>query len=78
MAGYKVVCDECDAEYELYLEETEDHGMPKHCSYCGAKVPEENITEPPDYSEWTEDDWEKLGEDDEWQWDDTKGDGSRH
>lgn len=68
MPGYTVYCDDCDAGYELYIEENEIHDVPVHCAYCGTHLKEENISS--DSDEWNEDDWEKLTEDDDWVGDD--------
>jgi hypothetical protein len=67
MPGYTVYCDECDAGYDVYIEENEIHDKPLHCGYCGSGLKEENISS--DAEDWDEEDWEKLAED-EWEKDD--------
>ena len=67
MPGYTVYCDECDAGYDVYIEENEIHDKPSNCSYCGAGLKEENVSS--DADDWDEEDWEKLAED-EWDKDD--------
>jgi hypothetical protein len=67
MPGYTVYCDECDAGYDVYIEENEIHDKPLHCGYCGSGLKEENISS--DTKDWDEEDWEKLAED-EWEKDD--------
>ncbi len=71
MPGYTVYCDECDAGYEMFIEENEIHEAPVHCGYCGSHLKEENISS--DSDEWEEDEWEKLVESDDvgdWESDD--------
>jgi hypothetical protein len=67
MPGYTIYCDECDAGYDVYIEENEIHDKPLHCGYCGSGLKEENISS--DAKDWDEEDWEKLAED-EWEKDD--------
>lgn len=67
MPGYKVYCEDCDAEYDLYIEENEVHDTPQNCSYCGTELPESAITPIDDFSD---EDWEKLADDEDWEWDD--------
>jgi NAD-dependent SIR2 family protein deacetylase len=62
MPSYTVYCDECDAGYDVQIEENEIHDRPSNCSYCGSELKEENVTS-------EEDDWESLSED-EWEDDD--------
>ena len=58
MPSYTVYCDECDAGYDLQIEENEIRDRPSNCSYCGSELKEENITS-------EEDMWEGLSEDDD-------------
>jgi len=65
MGSYTVYCDECDAGYDVFMEENEIHDKPMFCSYCGSELKDENISG----EDSEEDDWEKLI-DDEWDSDD--------
>jgi hypothetical protein len=63
MTTYNVFCDNCEAEYSVTPSAGVDKGIPTNCSYCGSTIAEETITEKDE--DWTDDDWEKLI-DDEW------------
>ena len=63
MTTYNVFCDSCAAEYSV----TPLVGLdtpPTNCAYCGSTITEEAISEKNE--EWTDEDWDKLIEDDEW------------
>jgi rRNA maturation endonuclease Nob1 len=63
MTTYNVFCDGCAAEYSVTpLVETDT--PPTNCAYCGSTITEEAISEKNE--EWTDEDWDKLIEDDEW------------
>lgn len=64
MTTYNVFCDSCEAEYSVTPLEGADNTIPKHCSYCGLTITEEAISKKD--KEWTDEDWDKLIEDDEW------------
>ena len=64
MTTYNVFCDSCEAEYSVTPLEGGDNTVPSNCSYCGSTVTEEAISEKD--KEWTDEDWDKLIEDDEW------------
>ena len=64
MTTYNVFCDTCEAEYSVTPLAGGDNTTPTHCSYCGSTVTEEAISEKD--KEWTDEDWDKLIEDDEW------------
>jgi hypothetical protein len=65
MPGYKVYCEECDAEYDLYIEENEVHNKPAHCSYCSTELNESNITPIDDLSE---EEWDEMFKDIDEDW----------
>ena len=58
MPAYTVYCDECDAGYDIHIEENEIHDRPITCSYCGSDLKEENVTS-------EEGGWEGISEDDD-------------
>ena len=64
MTTYNVFCDTCEAEYSVTPLEGGDNTMPSNCSYCGSTITEEAISKKD--KEWTDEDWDKLIEDDEW------------
>jgi len=64
MTTYNVFCDSCEAEYSVTPLEGGDNTIPSNCSYCGSTITEEAISEKD--KEWTDEDWDKLIEDDEW------------
>ena len=64
MTTYNVFCDSCEAEYSVTPLEGGDNTMPSNCSYCGSTITEEAISKKD--KEWTDEDWDKLIEDDEW------------
>ena len=64
MTTYNVFCDSCEAEYSVTPLEGGDNTIPTNCSYCGSAITEEAISEKNE--EWTDEDWDKLIEDDEW------------
>ena len=64
MTTYNVFCDSCEAEYSVTPLEGGDNTTPTHCSYCGSTITEEAISKKD--KEWTDEDWDKLIEDDEW------------
>ena len=64
MSKYNVFCDSCEAEYSVTPLEGGDNTLPTHCSYCGSTITEEAVSEKDE--EWTDEDWDKLIEDDEW------------
>lgn len=72
MPSHSIICENCDAEYSVYIHETEIR-LPLHCAFCGSDLPEDNVTTE-EHEEWSEDDWDKLTDealdDDEWKWDD--------
>ena len=66
MTTYNVFCDSCAAEYSVTpLAGSETR--PTHCAYCGSEIAEETILER--NKEWSDDDFDKLIED-EWPSDD--------
>jgi hypothetical protein len=73
MPSHSIICESCDAEYSVYIDEPEV-SLPLHCAFCGSDLPEDNITTSEDLEEWSDDDWDKLTDealdDDEWKWDD--------
>jgi hypothetical protein len=73
MPSHSIICESCDAEYSVYIDEPEV-SLPLHCAFCGSDLPEDNITTSEDLDEWSDDDWDKLTDetldDDEWKWDD--------
>jgi NAD-dependent SIR2 family protein deacetylase len=71
MPTYTVLCDECDASYDIYIELNMTHDRPEHCSYCGAELKSKNVVSEEDEG-FDEDEWEKLIEDD-WKEDDDSG-----
>ena len=64
MTTYNVFCDSCEAEYSVTPLEGGDNTIPSNCSYCGSTITEEAISKKD--KEWTDEDWDKLIEDDEW------------
>lgn len=64
MTTYNVFCDSCEAEYSVTPLEGGDNTIPTNCSYCGSTITEEAISKRD--KEWTDEDWDKLIEDDEW------------
>ena len=64
MTTYNVFCDSCEAEYSVTPLVGGDKTTPTHCAYCGSTITEEAISEKNE--EWTDEDWDKLIEDDEW------------
>jgi hypothetical protein len=64
MTTYNVFCDSCEAEYSVTPLEGGDNTVPSNCSYCGSTITEEAISKKD--KEWTDEDWDKLIEDDEW------------
>ncbi len=64
MTTYNVFCDSCEAEYSVTPLEGGDNTVPSNCSYCGSTITEEAISKRD--KEWTDEDWDKLIEDDEW------------
>jgi len=64
MTTYSIFCDTCEAEYSVTPLAGGDNTTPKHCSYCGSTITEEAISKKD--KEWTDEDWDKLIEDDEW------------
>lgn len=64
MSTYNVFCDSCEAEYSVTPLVGGDNTQPTHCSYCGTTIAEDAITEAEE--EWTDEDWDKLIEHDEW------------
>jgi hypothetical protein len=64
MTTYNVFCDSCEAEYSVTPLEGRDNTIPSNCSYCGSTITEEAISKRD--KEWTDEDWDKLIEDDEW------------
>jgi len=64
MTTYNVFCDSCGAEYSVTPLEGGDNTIPSNCSYCGSTITEEAISKKD--KEWTDEDWDKLIEDDEW------------
>ena len=64
MTTYNVFCDTCEAEYSVTPLEGGDNTIPSNCSYYGSTITEEAISKKD--KEWTEEDWDKLIEDDEW------------
>ena len=64
MTTYNVFCDTCEAEYSVTPLEGGDNTIPSNCSYCGSTITEEAISKKD--KEWTDEDWDKLIEDDEW------------
>ena len=64
MTTYNVFCDTCEAEYSVTPLVGGDKTTPTNCSYCGSTITEEAISEKDE--EWTDEDWDKLIEDDEW------------
>ena len=63
MTTYNVFCDSCAAEYSVTPSVGTDT-PPTNCAYCGSTITEEAISEKNE--EWTDEDWDKLIEDDEW------------
>jgi hypothetical protein len=63
MTTYNVFCDSCTAEYSVTPLAGSDT-RPTNCAYCGSTITEEAISEKNE--EWTDEDWDKLIEDDEW------------
>ncbi len=74
MTTYNVFCDSCAAEYSVTPLAGSD-ATPTHCAYCGSKIAEETISEK--YQDWSDDDFNKLIEDDEWSSDDDDAFGRR-
>lgn len=72
MSSHKIICESCDAEYTINIDETELR-VPKHCAFCGSDLPEDNVTTD-EYDEWSDEDWDKLADegldDDDWKWED--------
>ena len=64
MSTYNIFCDSCEAEYSVTPLEGGDNTIPSNCSYCGSTITEEAISKKD--KEWTDEDWDKLIEDDEW------------
>jgi rRNA maturation endonuclease Nob1 len=62
MTTYNVFCDGCAAEYSVTPLAGSDT-PPTNCAYCGSTITEEAISEKDE--EWTDEDWDKLI-DDEW------------
>ena len=58
MPSYDIICESCDAEYSVYIDETEIR-FPLHCAFCGSDLPEDNVTSE-ESDEWSDDDWDKL------------------
>ena len=58
MPSYTVYCDECDAGYDVHIEENEIHDRPSNCSYCGSELKEENVNSEKDWEDSSEDEWE--------------------
>jgi DNA-directed RNA polymerase subunit RPC12/RpoP len=63
MTTYNVFCDSCSAEYSVTPLAGLDNTPPTNCAYCGSTITEEAISEKDE--EWTDEDWDKLI-DDEW------------
>jgi len=60
MPSFKVYCDSCETETEVFTDEKKSY--PEHCPYCGSYIPEENINQLDDEEDWSDADT------DEWNW----------
>jgi len=73
MPSHDIICENCDAEYSVYIDETEIR-IPSHCSFCGSELTEDNVTTSENSDEWSDEDWDQLtGEaldEEEWKWED--------
>lgn len=60
MPAYAINCDECNAEYDIYVEQNDTYNRPEHCSYCGAELKSENVKSDVDETyednDWVDDD----------------------
>ena len=74
MTTYNVFCDSCTAEYSVTPLAGSDT-RPTHCAYCGSEIAEETISEK--NQDWTDDDFDRLIEDDEWHSDEDDAFGRR-
>jgi NAD-dependent SIR2 family protein deacetylase len=55
MSSFTVYCDECDAGYDVIIEENEIHDQPLHCSYCGSELKDENVTSEGGWEDFSDD-----------------------
>ena len=74
MTTYNVFCDSCSAEYSVTPLAGLDDTPPTNCAYCGSKISEETISKKNE--DWTDDDFNKLIED-EWSSDEDDAFGRR-
>lgn len=56
MPAYTINCDECSADYYIYIEQNDTHNRPEHCSYCGAELKAKNVKS--DADEFEDEDWD--------------------
>lgn len=42
---YELVCDSCDAEYEVSLDSNDDANRPSYCPFCGTDIDLSDIEE---------------------------------
>ena len=56
MCNLVLCCDECDAQFTIEHEMSEEHYKPRYCCFCGSEIIDDNMDDRITINEeWSED-----------------------